>query len=102
MDQAFLNEYLDCSAKDSAKGPVEGPAEDSSGSPPIANRLEVEHIMSLTFVDGPMLWNTSDDGKRRPVKELDANWLFFFAFARHCRLYSNIARDETPTIAVKL
>jgi hypothetical protein len=64
IGQAFFKEYFDSST------------EDSSESFPIADRLEVNHVITLSSV-GTKLWNTSNDGNRRLFKELDADWLLF-------------------------
>lgn len=90
MGQASFQEYFDCSM------------DDSSRSFPIADRLEVNHAITLSSV-GTKLWNTSNDGNRRLFKDCDANWLFFYSIACHFEtLPSNIASDGTTKITVKL
>jgi hypothetical protein len=91
MGQAIFKEYFDCLT------------EVPSGSSLIANLSEVKHAVNLTSFEGSMLSEIPDGGKRMLFKELDANWLFFFTFARHCRsLPSNIASHRNPEITVKL
>ena len=86
MGQAFFKEYFDCST------------EDPSGSSPIADRLEVIHAITLSSVSDLEFWNILYGGQRRPFEELDANWLFFLAFARHCK--SLPSSNGTPRITV--
>jgi hypothetical protein len=111
MGPALFREYFDCSVM-VPSGETEEPSggeteeissetEDSSGS--FVGQLEVKHAIALTSFEGTMLWDIPENAKRRPLKESDANWLFFFIFAHHCgSLSSNIASDATPKITVKL
>jgi hypothetical protein len=55
------------------------------------DRFEYTHFISVSNVYEAELWRLRD-GKRRPFKETDANWLFFFALKHHIvSTSSNIA-----------
>lgn len=75
----------------------------SSGSTPVADQLEVAHVAHISSVDGMMSWEMLRRGHRRPFKEAQANWLFFFTIAHHIELLPpKFSRSgDDVTIAVK-
>lgn len=47
------------------------------------DRFEYTHFISVSNVYETELWRNLRHGKRRPFKEIDANWLFFYALKHH-------------------
>ncbi|KAI9443625.1 kinase-like domain-containing protein [Lactarius indigo] len=66
-----------------------------------ANRHKVMHFIHIVSVDATS-WDSLTEANRRPFKECDANWFFFYAIAHHIKfLPSNIKSDGAERITAK-
>jgi len=67
FDKAIFDEYFCAKAE-------------SSDSSPTVSRPEVDHLIHISSIN-TMEWDPLSAIYRRPFTELDAYWLFFYAFA---------------------